>query len=98
MVHRPGNIPQYTWICRIKFSSYDKIKWTKDRIKMAEEEINKLKRDLINLQGELDSLDHKIECPTARTILENLIKILIARGESKIRELENEQLCQNKEK
>ena len=65
---------------------------------MAEEEINKLKEDLINLQGELDSLDHKIECPTARTILENLIKILIARGESKIRELENEQLCQNKEK
>ena len=65
---------------------------------MAEEEINKLKQDLINLRGELDSLDHKIECPTASTILENLIKILIARGESKIRELENEQLCQNKEK
>ena len=28
---------------------------------MAEEEINKLKQDLIVLQGELDSLDHKIE-------------------------------------
>ena len=65
---------------------------------MAEEEINKIKQDLINLQGELESLDEKIECPAAREILKNLIKILITRGESKIRELENEQLCQNKEK
>ena len=63
---------------------------------MAEEEINKIKQDLINLQGELESLDEKIECPAAREILKNLIKILITRGESKIRELENEQLCQNK--
>ena len=63
---------------------------------MAEDEINKLKQDLINLQGELESLDEKIECPAAREILKNLIKILITRVESKIRELENEQLCQNK--
>ena len=63
---------------------------------MAEDEINKLKQDLINLQGELESLDEKIECPAAREILKNLIKILITRGESKIRALENEQLCQNK--
>ena len=65
---------------------------------MAEEKINKLKQDLINLQGELDSLDHKIECPTARTILENLIKILIRRGENKIRELEDVKLSQNENK
>ena len=62
---------------------------------MAEEELNKLKQDLICLQGELDSLDEKIECPAARNILKNLIKILISRGESKIRELENAQLCQS---
>ena len=63
---------------------------------MAEDEISKLKQDLTNLQGELESLDEKIECPAQREILKNLIKILITRGESKIRELENEQLCQNK--
>ena len=50
MVHRPGNPLKNTWICRIKFSSYEKIKWTKDKVKMAEEEINQLKHDLINLQ------------------------------------------------
>ena len=50
---------------------------------MAEEEINKIKQDLINLQGELESLDEKIECPAAREILKNIIKILITRGESK---------------
>ena len=61
---------------------------------MAEEEIDKLKQDLICLQGELDSLDEKIECSAAKNILNNLIKILISRGESEIRELENEQLCQ----
>ena len=65
---------------------------------MAEDEINKLKEDLINLQGELDSLDQKIECPAARSILENLIKILIRRGENKIRELENVKLSQNENK
>ena len=65
---------------------------------MAEDEIYKLKQDLTNLQGELESLDQKIDCPSAKTILENLIKILIRRADCKIRELENEQLCQNKDK
>ena len=61
---------------------------------MAECEIDELKQDLINLQGELESLDQKIECLATRTILKNLIRILISRAESKIRELENEQNCQ----
>ena len=61
---------------------------------MAECEINQLKQDLINLQGELESLDQKIECLATRTILKNLIRILISRAESKIRELENKQNCQ----
>ena len=61
---------------------------------MAEYEIDQLKQDLINLQGELESLDQKIECLATRTILKNLIRILISRAESKIRELENEQNCQ----
>ena len=65
---------------------------------MAEDEISKLKQDLTNLQGELESLDQKIDCPPTKTILENLVKILIRRTECKIRELENEQLCQNKDK
>ena len=61
---------------------------------MSECEIDQLKQDLINLQGELESLDQKIECLATRTILKNLIRILISRAESKIRELENEQNCQ----
>ena len=61
---------------------------------MAECEIDQLKQDLINLQDELESLDQKIECLATRTILKNLIRILISRAESKIRELENEQNCQ----
>ena len=61
---------------------------------MAECDIDQLKQDLINLQGELESLDQKIECLATRTILKNLIRILISRAESKIRELENEQNCQ----
>ena len=61
---------------------------------MAECEIDQLKQDLINLQGELESLDQKIECPATRKLLKNLIRILISRAESKIRELENEQTCQ----
>ena len=61
---------------------------------MAECEIDQLKQDLINLQGELESLDQKIECLATRTILKNLIRILISRAESKIKELENEQNCQ----
>ena len=64
---------------------------------MAECDIDQLKQDLINLQGELESLDQKIECLATRTILKNLIRILISRAESKIRELENEQNCQKSE-
>lgn len=30
----------------------EKIKWTKDNIKMADQEMNKLKEQLIDLQGE----------------------------------------------
>ena len=60
---------------------------------MAEDEISKLKPGLTNLQGELESLDQKIDRPPNKTILENLIKLLIRRAECKIRELENEQLC-----
>lgn len=41
---------------------------------MAEEEINKLKQDLICLQGELESLDRKIEYPAARTTLKREIE------------------------
>ena len=40
---------------------------------MAEDEISKLKQDLTNLQGELESLDQKIDCPLTKTILEILI-------------------------
>ena len=36
---------------------------------MAEDEISKLKQDLTNLQGELESLDQKIDCPSAKLIL-----------------------------
>ena len=43
---------------------------------MAEEDINKLKQDLICLQGELDSLDEKIENSAARNILKIVLRSL----------------------